>query len=284
MLLATKLYVPRPRQALVARPTLFARLEEGLRQKLTLVSAPAGFGKTTLIAAWARQAEYPVAWLSLDAADDDLARFLAYVVAALQTVDSHLGEEMLAAVEGNQPVQTAELLARLLNEIDETGQPLIFVLDDYHLINQEAVHTAVRFLIDNLPVSMHLIISTREDPPWPLARLRAGGQLGEIRGRDLRFSLQETAEFCNQVMGLNMSPEDISALDARAEGWVAGLQMAALSMQGQNDVARLVVAVQRQQPLRAGLPAGRGAEPAAAGNPAFLAANGRPRSLSARPV
>ena len=222
------------------RPALFDRLEEGLRRRLTLVSAPAGFGKTTLISTWVRQTAMPVAWLSLDAADNDLGRFLAYFAAALQTVDDHLGEEMMVAVEGNQPVQIGELLAGLLNEIDQVGRPFILVLDDYHLIHQEEVHAAVRFLTDNLPVALHLIISTREDPPWPLARLRAGGQLAEIRGRNLRFTLQETAEFCNKVMGLAISPEDISALDARAEGWVAGLQMAALSMHGQGDVRRLV--------------------------------------------
>ena len=240
VLLATKLYVPRPRRALVRRPALYARLEQGVQRKLTLVSAPAGFGKTTLIAAWAGQTECPVAWLSLDTADNDPARFLAYLAAALQTIDNHLGEEMMAAVEGNQPVQTTELLAGLLNEIDQAASPLILILDDYHLIDQEAVHANVRFMIENMPDSMHLILCTREDPPWPLARLRAGGQLGEIRGRDLRFSLAETAAFCNDVMGLRMSAEDIETLDTRAEGWVAGLQMAALSMHSESDVSRLV--------------------------------------------
>jgi LuxR family maltose regulon positive regulatory protein len=240
VLLTTKLYVPRSRMTLVTRPALFERLQEGLQGKLTLVSAPAGFGKTTLVASWVRQTGFPAAWLSLDSADNDLSRFLAYLAAALQTVDDSLGEEMMSAVEGNQPVQIPELLAGLLNEIEQMGRPLVLVLDDYHLITQEEVHTAVRFLIDNLPASMHLIISTREDPPWPLARLRVGGQLSEIRGRDLRFTLEETAEFCNKVMGLAMSPQDISALDSRAEGWVAGLQMAALSMHGQGDVSRLV--------------------------------------------
>ena len=240
VLLTTKLYVPRPRKVLVDRPSLFALLEDGLRRRLTVVSAPAGFGKTTLVAAWVCRSDCSAAWLSLDSADNDLGRFLAYFVAALQTVEDQLGEEMMAAVEGNQPIQTAELLAGLLNEIDQIGRPLILVLDDYHLIHQEEVHTAVRFLIDNLPASMHLIISTREDPPWPLARLRASGQLGEIRGRDLRFTLDETAEFCNKVMGLAMSAEDISALDSRAEGWVAGLQMAALSLHGRGDIPRLV--------------------------------------------
>jgi LuxR family maltose regulon positive regulatory protein len=228
VLLATKLYVPRPRRALVGRPALYARLERGVQRKLTLVSAPAGFGKTTLIAAWAGQTECPVAWLSLDAADNDPARFLAYLAAALRTIDNHLGEEMMAAVEGNQPVQMTELLAGLLNEIDQTASPLILILDDYHLIDQEAVHAYVRFMIENMPDSMHLILCTREDPPWPLARLRAGGQLGEIRGRDLRFSLAETAA------------EDVETLDGRAEGWVAGLQMAALSMHSESDVSRLV--------------------------------------------
>ena len=240
VLLATKLYVPRARRALVERPSLFARVEAGLPRGLTLVSAPAGFGKTTLISAWVAQTERPVAWLSLDAADNDPARFLAYLVAALQTVDANLGQEMAAALEGLQPVQMAGLLAGLLNEIDQAGAPLALVLDDYHLIDQEVVHANVRYLIDNAPPPLHLIILTRQDPPWPLGRLRAGGRLSELRGRDLRFTLEETAEFCNTVMGLGMSPQDIAALDARAEGWVAGLQLAALSMQGEGDVSRLV--------------------------------------------
>jgi LuxR family maltose regulon positive regulatory protein len=240
VLLATKLYVPRARRALVDRPALIARLEKGLQRTLTLVSAPAGFGKTTLIATWAEQTERPVAWLSLDEADNDPARFLAYLVAALQTVDEGLGQELEVALESLQPVQMTGLLAGLLNEIDHAAAPLALVLDDYHLIDQEIAHTVVRFLIDNMPENLHLVIITRQDPPWPFGRLRAGGKLGEIRGRDLRFTLEETTAFCNDVMGLGMSPEDIAALDARAEGWVAGLQLAALSIQGEGDVSHLV--------------------------------------------
>ncbi len=242
VLLATKLYVPQPRRALVARPALIDRVERGLQSKMTLVSAPAGFGKSTLIADWAMRSEQPVAWLSLDTADNDPFRFLAYLTAALQTIDSHLGTEILAALEIAQPLQMNVLLTGLLNEITEKGTPLAIVLDDYHLIEQETLHAAVRFLIENGPAPFHLIISTREDPPWPLARLRASGEINEIRGRDLRFTIAETAEFCNGVMGLEMSASDIDMLDSRAEGWVAGLQLAALSLANESDMSQLITA------------------------------------------
>lgn len=239
-LLATKLYVPRARRRLVARPALLSRLDAGMTGDLTLVSAPAGFGKTTLVAAWAGASQRPVAWLSLDAADNDPSRFLGYLVAALRTVDPRLGADLLAALQSLRPVDSAASLTGLLNEITAREEPLALVLDDYHLIEDEAVHAAVRFLIDNMPAQMHLVICTREDPPWPLGRLRAGGRVREIRGRDLRFSLAETADFCNEVMGLGMSPQEIDILDARAEGWVAGLQLAALSLQGAGDMERLL--------------------------------------------
>ena len=235
-LLGTKLYVPRSRQVLVDRPALAARLEQGEGCRLTLVSAPAGFGKTTTLAVWAAQTARPVAWLSLDEADNDLVRFLAYLTAALQTVDEHLGAPLLVALESLQPLEVGALLTGLLNEIDQIGRPLAFVLDDYHLVQLDAIHEAVRFLIENSPDSLHLIISTREDPPWPLARLRAGRQLNEIRGRDLRFSLAETIRFCNDVMGLHVTEAGAGILDAHAEGWAAGLQLAALSLQGTADM------------------------------------------------
>jgi LuxR family maltose regulon positive regulatory protein len=248
--LATKLYIPPPRPKVVPRPRLLERLNAGLPagHKLTLISAPAGFGKTTLVSAWVAGCERPAAWLSLDAGDNDPTRFLAYLVAALQTISAGIGAGVLAALESPQPPPTEALLTTLINEItaipDHPSTPLrtgfILVLDDYHLVEAKPVDQALAFLIEHLPLQMHLVIVTREDPALPLARLRVRGQLTELRAVDLRFTPAEAADFLNQVMGLNLSSDDIAALEARTEGWIAGLQLAALSMQGQRDTASFI--------------------------------------------
>jgi LuxR family maltose regulon positive regulatory protein len=218
------------------------RLNEGVAKggKLTLISAPAGFGKTTLVSEWITRCGRPAAWLSLDEGDNDLTRFLSYLIAALQTIKAGLGESLLATFQTPQ-LQVAEtILTVLLNEIITITQGFILVLDDYHVIDSKPVDTALAFLVERLPPQMHLVIATREDPRLPLARLRARGQLTELRAADLRFTPAEAADFLNRVMGLNLSAEDISALEIRTEGWIAGLQLAALSIQGLPDAASFI--------------------------------------------
>ena len=259
-ILATKLYIPPPRPKVVLRPRLIERLNEGLSsgRKLTLISASAGFGKTTLVSEWVAGCGRPVAWLSLDEGDNDPTRFLTYLVAALQTIAANIGKGMLAVLQSPQPPPIESILTTLLNEITTIPDNFILVLDDYHVIDSKPVDNALTFLLEHLPPQMHLVIATREDPPLPLARLRARGQLTELRAADLRFTPAEAAEFLNQVMGLNLSAEDIAALETRTEGWIAGLQLAALSMQGRSRRRQFHQIFHRQPPFRAGLSGRRG--------------------------
>jgi len=243
--LATKLYIPLPRPKVVLRPRLIERLNEGLHGKLTLISAPAGFGKTKLVSEWVAggqrlEPKVRVAWLSLDAGDSDPARFLTYLVAALQTVVANIGAGMLGVLQAPQPPPSEVILTALLNEIAAIPHYFVLILDDYHAIDSKSVDNALTFLLEHLPPQMHLLIATREDPHLPLARLRARGQLTELRAANLRFTPAEAAEFLNQVMGLNLSVEDIAALENRTEGWIAGLQLAALSMQGHKDTTSFI--------------------------------------------
>jgi LuxR family maltose regulon positive regulatory protein len=239
-ILATKLYIPRPRPNVVSRPRLLERLNEGLHRKLTLISAPAGFGKTTLVSEWLAGCERPAAWLSLDEGENDPTRFLTYLVAALQTIAATIGEGVLGVLQSSQPPPTEAMLTALLNDITTISDHFVLVLDDYHVIDAKPVDHALTYLVEHLPPHMHLVIATREDPPLPLARLRVGGQLTELRVADLRFTPSEAAEFLTQGMGLTLSAEDIAALERRTEGWIAGLQLAALSMQGHEDAASFI--------------------------------------------
>jgi LuxR family maltose regulon positive regulatory protein len=210
---------------------------------LTLISAPAGFGKTTVVTQWIAECRRLTAWLSLDEGDNDLSRFLTYLVAALQTLPhtSRIGEEVMGILQSSQPLPPEPILTALLNEIANLPDPdhFLLVLDDYHQINAKPVEAALTFLLEHLPPQMHLVITTREDPPLPLARLRARGQLTELRASDLRFTTTEAAGFL-QLMGLNLSAQEVASLEERTEGWIAGLQLAALSMQGQSDVAGFI--------------------------------------------
>ena len=235
-ILATKLYIPRPRPNVVSRPRLLERLNEGLHRKLTLIAAPAGFGKTTLVSEWVAFIERPTAWLSLDEGENDPTRFLAYLVAALQTIAPTIGEGVLGVLQSPQPPPPEAILTVLLNEITTLPDHFVLVLDDYHVIDAKPVDIALTYLVEHLPPQMHLVIATREDPQLPLARLRARSHLTEVRAADLRFTASEAAEFLSQVMGLSLSAEDIAALEDHTEGWIAGLQLAALSMQGRQDV------------------------------------------------
>ncbi len=236
-LLQTKLYVPRLRPSLVPRPHLIAKLKAGLAGKLTLVSAPAGFGKTTLVSEWIADCERPFAWLSLDERDSDLTRFLTYLIAAIQTLAPTVGERTAALLASPNLPPTDAVLTALLNEMSAVPQEMALVLDDYHVVDARPIDAALTFLLDHLPPQLHLVITTREDPNLPLSRLRVRGQLTEIRAADLRFTLAETAVFLKQVMGLELSQENIATLEARTEGWIAGLQLAAMSLRGhQEDV------------------------------------------------
>ncbi len=239
-ILATKVYKPPARPKTVARLRLLEQLNAGLPGKLTLISAAAGFGKTTLVSEWAAACGLPAAWLSLDEGDSDPTRFLAYLIAALQTVAPSVGQGALAALQAPQPPPAEAILTAVLNDLAALPDRLLLVLDDYHAVDAPAVDQALAFLLQNLPPHLHLVIASREDPPLPLARLRARGQLTELRAADLRFTPDEAAEFLNQVMGLNLSPAEMAALEARTEGWIAGLQLAALSMQGRTDTAAFV--------------------------------------------
>jgi LuxR family transcriptional regulator, maltose regulon positive regulatory protein len=239
-ILATKLYVPPLRPKLVSRPHLLERLNEGLHNKLTLISAPAGFGKTTLVSEWVADSERPAAWLSLDDGDNDPARFLAYFVAALQTIAPNVGGSVLGVLQSPQPPPTESILTALLNEITTIQNSFILVLDDYHVIEARAVDTALTFLLEHLPTQMHLVIATREDPDLPLARWRVGGRLTELRAADLRFTLPEVSGLLSHVMGFQLSVEDIAALESRTEGWIASLQLAAISMQGHQNASSFI--------------------------------------------
>ncbi|MCP5099672.1 MAG: hypothetical protein GY943_29310 [Chloroflexi bacterium] len=253
-LLQTKLYVPRLRPLLTPRPHLIKQLNQGLQQgcKLTLISAPAGFGKTTLLTEWLAtqspihndQSSIKTAWLSLDGRDNDPARFLAYFVAALEQIDGNLGQTFTNAPNtfmpsGKEPLQET-LLISLLNEIGELPHSFRLVLDDYHVITNTAVQNILTFLLDNLPPQMHLVISTRADTPWALSRLRVRQQINEIRAKELRFTAEETAVFLNKTMALTLSPEDVTVLEARTEGWIAGLQLAALTLQKDTDNSQFI--------------------------------------------
>ena len=261
-ILVTKLFIPATRPEFVRRPRLLEQLNKGIHRRLTLISAPAGFGKTTLVTEWINQKDkirnenidihssffhlHPstVAWLSLDAGDNELTRFLTYFIAALNQIEGldTLGKESLALLGSPEPPGVEAILTPLINDIASTSNNNILILDDYHLIDSQPIHDAVTFIIENQPPSLHLIITTREDPLLPLSRLRASEQLTELRATDLRFTESEATEFLNRVMGLHLSPEEIAALESRTEGWIVGLQLAAISLQGHTDASQQIKA------------------------------------------
>ena len=243
-ILATKFFIPPPPSKVVVRSRLVKQLTEGLitGHKLTLISAPAGFGKTTLVSEWIVNCGQQVAWLSLDENDNNAERFLIYVISTMQTVSPNLGADILDALQSSQTPPVNVILTALLNEITTIPNNFILVLDDYHLTDASSVDDALTFLIEHMPPQMHLVITTREDPSLPVTRLRARNQLTEIRAADLRFTPSEATEFINQVMNLDLSVKEVAALETRTEGWIAGLQLAALSMKGQQDIHRFIQA------------------------------------------
>ncbi|HEX9133391.1 MAG TPA: LuxR C-terminal-related transcriptional regulator [Ktedonobacteraceae bacterium] len=234
-LLATKLFIPVPTSTLVARPRLTALLTAGARRAATLVSAPAGWGKTTLLSAWYADLSgsgYPFAWVSLDADDNDPVRFWSYVLVALNTLHDGASDAALTLLRSPQPPPVEPVLTSVLNAFTTLSKDAVLVLDDYHVIETQPIHRAMIYLLEHLPPRLHLVIATRVDPPMPLARLRVRGVLTEVRAVDLRFTFEETAAFLTEAMGLPLTARQISALDARTEGWIAGLQLAALSARG----------------------------------------------------
>ncbi|HXT37601.1 MAG TPA: LuxR C-terminal-related transcriptional regulator [Chloroflexota bacterium] len=238
-LLATKLYMAPPRRGLVRRPRLIERLSAGLRDPLTLIVAPAGFGKTTLLGDWRvakGEGAWPIAWLALDAGDNDLARFLRYIVAALQTLSPGIGLSVLASLRSPRTPPVEAVLTPLLNDLASLPDDIILVLDDYHVLDVSPIHRAMTFLLDHLPPRIHMVITTRVDPPLPLARLRARGQMTELRAADLRFTSDETDAFLSHTMGLRLAPDIVARLEACTEGWITGLQLAALVLEGRDPV------------------------------------------------
>jgi LuxR family maltose regulon positive regulatory protein len=271
-LLATKLYVPPVRPEMVSRPRLIQRLNSGLHRKLTLISAPAGFGKTTLLAEWLRLMDRDsggaesesggiqarsYAWLSLDQEDNDPARFITYLAAALETILEDADSSEHSSFSSLPHPPTKADLTILINDLAAVPADFVIVLDDYHVIQHRAIDDALTFLLDHRPRQMHLVIASRSDPLLPLARMRARGQLNELRAADLRFTPDEAAAFLNQTMRLGLSSEDISALEARTEGWITGLQLAAVALQS------------ARSPQSPSSVQGRGAMQVASGIPAF---------------
>ncbi len=244
-LLASKLYMPQLRAGLVQRPQVIEQLEQGTRRALTLISAPAGSGKTTILNSWLREARVMTAWLSLDGHDNDLQRFWLYVLAALDKLHPDMfkdAQELLVAARTRQSPPIENVLTALINDLMQIEDDVVLVLDDYHEIITPAIHSSLAFLLDHIPAQLHMFIATRSDPPFSLARLRSHDQLIEIRNADLRFSPQEAALFLNTVLELHLTAEEIAALEARTEGWVAGLQLAGLSLQRQQDIPGFIAA------------------------------------------
>ena len=236
-LLVTKFTVPLLRSLLLQRSHLLTVLDQSRSFPLTLLSASAGFGKTTLLSTWASQSTSQVAWLTLDEQDNNPTRFWAYVIAALRHSGSPVGEATLALLHSPQPALLTSALTALINELAALAQNTALILDDYHLIREQAIHESLQFMLDHLPPCLHLLLASRADPQLPLARLRARGQVVEIRETDLCLSGEEAARFLTQIMNLSLSAEDISRLETRTEGWITGLQLAALSLRRHADVS-----------------------------------------------
>ncbi|MDD5371301.1 MAG: hypothetical protein PHQ40_19645, partial [Anaerolineaceae bacterium] len=243
-LLSTKFYIPRVRENGVLRPRLSDILLAGVNRPGTfaLLSSPAGFGKSTLLGEFVAQLQQPVAWVSLDEGDNDPVRFWSYLIAACQSVQPGVGESAVELLNSPLPLPENAVPSILINDFTGSESDMVLVLDDYHAIRNGSVHQALSFLLDHLPNRLHIVLSTRADPPLPLARFRARNQLIEIRAKDLRFTTEEAASFLNQAMGLNLIVDDVVALEARTEGWITGLQLAALSMKERKDIAGFIKA------------------------------------------
>ena len=247
-ILQTKLNIPPLRPLIVQRRRLLETLDQGLSQhlRLTLISAPAGSGKTTLLAHWLETLSQPAAWISLDTTDNDPIQFITYLITSLQNVKPAVGDSILQTIgsgmdSGNINSGRVEtILQPLINDLIQIDHPLILVLDDYHVIENPTIHSAINFLINNLPPNAYVVISTRSDPSLHLANLRARGQIVEIRATDLRFTLPESTTFLNDTMKLKLTSDEVASLEKRTEGWIAGLQLAATSLQSQTNIPEFI--------------------------------------------
>lgn len=239
-IMATKLYIPKTRPNAVLRRRLTDKLSKGLYRKLTLISAPAGYGKTTLVCEWLSVCGRQVAWLSLDEGDKEITRFLSCLITSLQTLEETIGEGVLAVLQAPQPPPIEWVLTALLNEIATIPYSFLLVLDDYHTVNSEPINHAIFYLLQHLPAQMNMIITTRENPDIPISRLRVRDHLTELGSADLRFTLSESESYMNGVMELNLSPDTIISLESSIEGWIAGLHLAALSIQGDLDAHQMI--------------------------------------------
>jgi len=243
-IIKTKLLIPTPRQGLVSRPALLDCLSRGIDGKFTLISASSGYGKTTLMAEWCatKGQDYPLAWVSLDKGDNDPSRFLSYLIAALQNIQDGLGQDTSTLMQGVQNPLDEAILSVLVNEVSTASHDFALILEDYHIIELREIHQMMVFLLEHMPPQMHLVIITRSDPPFPLARYRARGELLEIRIKDLRFSSDSTTILLNDIAGLGLSEKNIQALLDRTEGWITGLQLAALSLQERENPSDMISA------------------------------------------
>ncbi len=235
--------VPSPPRVLIARPRLSALLNEGLQRKLTLLSAPAGFGKTTLLSTWVQsrpEQDAPVAWVSLDESDNNPVHFWSYLLTALSTSYQGIGQQALAHLHAPQVPPIQSILTTLINAMTTRATPCLLILDDYHVITEQEIHDAFRFLLEHQPAHLHVFLLTRVDPPFLLSRLRALGQVLELRIDQLRFTSQEAGAFLTKAMGLSLEAETLQAVETRTEGWIASLQLAALSLRGQTDPTDLL--------------------------------------------
>jgi len=239
-LLKTKLAIPPLRADLVSRPRLLKKLNEGTNRKLSLLSAPPGFGKTTLLSEWIHKKKYLAAWFSIDERDNDPISFLTYMIAALQTLDKNWGAPALELIQSPQLPSFESTIITLINSLTPKPENFVLVLDDYHLIQSPSIHDILGLLLDALPPEMRLILSTRSDPPLALSRIRSQNQLTELRTRDLSFTSEETTQYFKDKLNVDLSIEDIALLESRTEGWITGLQLAALSMQGRKDPSAFV--------------------------------------------
>ncbi len=247
-LIKSKLRIPvLPREQVLRRRLLSTLDQEIIRRRLVLVSAPAGYGKTTLLAGWAQCSELPVAWLSIGEEDNELERFLRYLLGAWEVVSPAVVESPAGLMLSARSPDSEAVLAALINFADELSEHTVFVLDDYHLIEDQSIHQAMAFLLDNLPPKLHFVLAARGEPPLPLARLRARGEMSELLAGDLRFSLEESQEFLNAKMHLDLADEEIGPLQTRLEGWVAGLKLTALAAQKRGQPAGTLAVSGRQR-------------------------------------
>jgi ATP/maltotriose-dependent transcriptional regulator MalT len=243
VLLKTKLTAPLPRHALIDRPTVLSRLTTAFTGPLTLIAAPAGFGKTAALYDWLRRQQRAIAWVSLDASDNLPGRIWRYITAALHAACPAVHDDLLALLHTPHPHPIEAILIALINAITSASDDIILVLDDYHVIDTPAIHAAITFLIEHMPPQLHLVIASRADPPLPLARLRASGALSELRAADLRLTPEETGELLRQTMQRTITHDDIAALAAHTEGWAAGVQLIALAMNGHTDPQRFIASL-----------------------------------------